>query len=344
MRGGGGLWPGAGGQGAAAGGREGGSHLARLRPQVSGGERIPAGGDPAGPGRGRCPPPLCPGGGGREAPARSPGAAPAPSTPHPPPGAGLAGRSQPQPGTAGCAPAPARVKEEEEPPLPGLGEGGSLPPGCLRLLPPPPPPAFAPLTQQPGRSPALPFSRKAPGLTGQPSTDRAAQAAPGGRPPLRGKTCLLPSVPGPLHAGLRQGARSRTLPPRCTGLLPPPARITAPFPLLSYLLKYLRIGSGGQGQLEKPYPGSEELRRAPSRETCELTCQSLPDSVSYSPVLRAAPFAQGGAVWTSREPGLPGTANCPGFGELGLAAAHVLNRSAWAGQGTQRSNPQVTEH
>lgn len=266
----------------------------------------------------------------------------APRTPRP--ARGSLGAPSRSPGPRASLRPPQELRKRRSLPCQGSAEGGSLPPGCLRLLPPPPPPAFAPLTQQPGRSPALPFSRKAPGLTGQPSTDRAAQAAPGGRPPLRGKTCLLPSVPGPLHAGLRQGARSRTLPPRCTGLLPPPARITAPFPLLSYLLKYLRIGSGGQGQLEKPYPGSEELRRAPSRETCELTCQSLPDSVSYSPVLRAAPFAQGGAVWTSREPGLPGTGNCPGFGELGLAAAHVLNRSAWAGQGTQRSNPQVTEH
>lgn len=344
MRGGGGLWPGAGGQGAAAGGREGGSHLARLRPQVSGGERIPAGGDPAGPGRGRCPPPLCPGGGGREAPARSPGAAPAPSTPHPPPGAGLAGRSQPQPGTAGCAPAPARVKEEEEPPLPGLGGGRQPPPG----VPAPAPAAPSTCLRTPD-SAARPLS--CPAFQQESSGAHRAtlyrQSRTGGTggaasPPRQN----LPAPVRPRPAARRAAARSAE--PNAAPALHRAFATTcsnhSPLPPLSYLLKYLRIGSGGQGQLEKPYPGSEELRRAPSRETCELTCQSLPDSVSYSPVLRAAPFAQGGAVWTSREPGLPGTGNCPGFGELGLAAAHVLNRSAWAGQGTQRSNPQVTEH
>lgn len=234
-------------------------------------------------------------------------------------GRGLAGRRRLQPGSAGSTADPQGLRKRRSLPGPGRAAAAARPCAGRRLcLPRPPPPPASARARPPSPGPAcLPAAahraappRAAPALrrdeegrAGQGSGGTAAAPRPSAAPASCG--CPHPAV------SPERGAQ------RCRRAAPPPARVAVrPFSSPQHF-KCPRVGSGELGQLEEPQPSSEGLGRDPNQETGVSPCQTqrLPP-----------PSAQGGQSG-GEQPGLLGTATCPGADELGLAAAHVLSRS-----------------
>lgn len=253
---------------------------------------------------------------GAAAPARSPGAARRQVLPSSP--------ARPGPAPRGCSPArraPLRPPQE-------LRKRRSLPPGRAGM------PAVAAAFPR-GRGAALPFPSRLLHLPGRPSRP---PARPGGlRASFPGEPPQRTGGTGTGRVGGTRGAAAtpagcRAFATSCTNHRRPPP--SPPPHHHHHRVHYLCAPSGTSVW---GAPAVRSRAGVPARG--QASYLSVPAGPGASvPVPGAAPSAQGGAGGVSRETGLLGAPNCPGFGEPGCAAAHLRSGSAWAGRGTRRSN------